>query len=275
MHQVLVGTTTYTQGRLDSHLHASGGAWRAARCLLLCGARNAPQPAALQFFSSLHPGSVGPTQNARHAEQRASMLSPSSSGQPALNEPLPMQTGQQQLQHEQHEHGPSNAPEQIQSWAQPQPRQLHQTSPAQLSMNGGSGRAAGPSARRPLVEVPGARSAPPPLPHDSAALQGSSAPPARLYEDLQQLLDALGLGYYAKVRCVTCPLQMCAGCALHLLPRWRTALPCAQVLESQGVGLTEASAMDDAALRKAGLVTPRARKLVVDELQRMGLRRAG
>jgi len=46
-----------------------------------------------------------------------------------------------------------------------------------------------------------------------------------------------------------------------------------QVLESQGVGLIDVAGMDDTAMKRAGLVTPRSRKLIVDELVRVGLRK--
>ena len=46
-----------------------------------------------------------------------------------------------------------------------------------------------------------------------------------------------------------------------------------QAIEAHGLGLAELAALDDAGLRKAGLITVRSRKAVADELCRLGLRK--
>ena len=46
-----------------------------------------------------------------------------------------------------------------------------------------------------------------------------------------------------------------------------------QVLVDQGIGLAQLAAMDEPALKKAGLATARSRLMVQDELRRLGLRK--
>lgn len=46
-----------------------------------------------------------------------------------------------------------------------------------------------------------------------------------------------------------------------------------QALSDANVSLTALAGMDEEGMRRVGLVTPRARRLVVEELTRAGLRR--
>ena len=56
------------------------------------------------------------------------------------------------------------------------------------------------------------------------------------------------------------------------LPSLLRIVPRSQAIEAHGLGLAELAALDDAGLRKAGLITVRSRKAVADELCRLGLR---
>lgn len=50
------------------------------------------------------------------------------------------------------------------------------------------------------------------------------------------------------------------------------SLCCPQAIEASGLSLAELAALDDAGLRKAGLITVRSRQAVTDELRRLGLK---
>ena len=58
-----------------------------------------------------------------------------------------------------------------------------------------------------------------------------------------------------------------------LIPSRLRVVPHPQAIEAHGLGLAELAALDDAGLRKAGLITVRSRKAVADELCRLGLRK--
>eukprot|EP00798_Chlamydomonas_sp_ICE-L_P026571 gene26571-18338_t len=70
----------------------------------------------------------------------------------------------------------------------------------------------------------------------------SLLPPSGKPKDLSELLNGIQLGYYAKQ------------------------------FKDQGITIDDLQAMDDASMRKAGLVTSRSRLMVTDELRRLGLK---